>query len=232
MARSTGSGTDGGDHQASVDLRNRLPAVRDQGERSTCLAFAVTAAHEFARRGSPDTDDLSEDALYWGCKQVDGNWEPGSSFESARQALDQWGQPVEETWAYDEDRTDSGPYGPPDGVTPGDAAWFRGRLSQMALDLDGINDALRDGAPVAIGIVLTDGFYRPDDEGRIPGPKDQERLWEGHAVLVVGFLEDDGGYLIVRNSWGPDWGLDGYGLLPTEYFLRFGLAVWSAEVVV
>lgn len=44
-----------------ADMRSLLPPVRDQGERSTCRAFAVTGAHEFARAaGIPVTEHLSE----------------------------------------------------------------------------------------------------------------------------------------------------------------------------
>lgn len=43
----------------------------------------------------------------------------------------------------------------------------------------------------------------------------------GHAMLLVGYEDDDsvagGGYFIVRNSWGGDWGEAGYGKLPYAY---------------
>lgn len=50
-----------------------------------------------------------------------------------------------------------------------------------------------------------------------------EEFLGGHAMLVVGY-DDEGGYLIVRNSWVEQWGDNGYCYLPYEYYTN-GLIV-------
>jgi len=42
----------------------------------------------------------------------------------------------------------------------------------------------------------------------------------GHAILVVGYGQDDEGkqYFIVKNSWGTDWGEDGYAKIANSQF--------------
>jgi hypothetical protein len=79
-----------------VDLSGSLGPVRDQGNRGTCLAFATTAGHESTRLsdlGGPRTD-LSEELLYWACKQVDGNALPGRRPHLRRARLPIPGNPM------------------------------------------------------------------------------------------------------------------------------------------
>lgn len=46
-----------------------------------------------------------------------------------------------------------------------------------------------------------------------------------HEMLLVGYRDDrafaGGGFFIVRNSWGADWGRDGYGRIPYAYIECF-----------
>lgn len=53
-----------------------------------------------------------------------------------------------------------------------------------------------------------------------------DMTFEGyHAMLLVGYEDDGqspgGGYFIVRNSWGGDWGENGYGKMPYAYVELF-----------
>jgi C1A family cysteine protease len=82
-------------------------------------------------------------------------------------------------------------------------------------------------------------FLQTDTPGAIPFPCPNEMAEWGHAVMAVGY--DDArvivntrcgqqsqGALLIRNSWGEEWGDKGYGWLPYDYVLKgFALDFWS-----
>ena len=95
------------------------------------------------------------------------------------------------------------------------------------------------GLPSMFGFTVYSSINQASRTGRIPFPTRGERRRGGHAVDVVGYDDtmeiQNGnggrptkGALLIRNSWGREWGEAGYGWLPYDYVLR-GLAVdfWS-----
>ena len=80
--------------------------------------------------------------------------------------------------------------------------------------------------PVCVGLPLFEGcdgtdFQFPESvesDGRLVS---RNALKGVHEMLIVGFEEDrmvaGGGWFIVRNSWGADWGKGGYGRIPYAY---------------
>jgi len=76
-------------------------------------------------------------------------------------------------------------------------------------------------------VVISMGWYRefnrPNKDGILPAFK-RENFIGGHAVEVEGF-NNTKTHLIVKNSWGNGWGLNGRFMLPYEYFNDI---VWDA----
>ena len=68
--------------------------------------------------------------------------------------------------------------------------------------------------------------------GKVPMPKLNERNLGGHAVLAVGY-NDTTKRFIVRNSWGPDWALNGYFTMPYAYLTNSNLSddFWTIKLV-
>jgi hypothetical protein len=60
--------------------------------------------------------------------------------------------------------------------------------------------------------------YYENEEGQIVSLSQRKGM---HGLLVVGYVDDKawegGGYFIVRNSWGQDWGDKGYGKVSYAY---------------
>ncbi len=68
-----------------------------------------------------------------------------------------------------------------------------------------------------------------NSKGEFEFPQAGQAVLGGHAVVAVGY--DDArkigkhkGALKIRNSWGKQWGEEGYGWLPYRY-VEAGLAV-------
>jgi C1A family cysteine protease len=98
---------------------------------------------------------------------------------------------------------------------------------------------LAAGIPSMFGFFGFDSFSNADIPGGIPYPCPGEQSRWGHAIVAVGYDDNKKitntlcnkktkGALLIRNSWGPDWGDNGYGWLPYDYILSgYALDFWS-----
>jgi Papain family cysteine protease len=188
------------------------------------VAFAVTAAHEVERSaGVAVSEDLSEEALFWGCKLIDGNWTSGTSFDSAASALSATGQPLEGVWPYNPHRAAGISYDPP---CRSMTDWHKSGLERVSSDLASVRGEIDAGRPVVLGLTVFDTLFVPTPAGRIDPPTAESPARGRHAVLVVGHDTDA---LLVRNSWGPTCALGGYGWLTNEYAERHIREAWAIQ---
>lgn len=198
-----------------VDARNAAHPVPDQGHRPTCLAMAMTGAHEHAIESSANSGYLCAEYLHWASGSYPGGrGNPGA----ATAALCADGQPPADQWPYTETTDDAGTsYAPPTQVV---GPFARRNVATQVLDFDDLVKALRNGRWPILGLRVTNAFAAagagivlPDGPGRA-----------GHAVLLVGaarvvgdalnpHLSAGDHLLCVRNSWGGSWGNAGHKLI-------------------
>jgi hypothetical protein len=85
------------------------------------------------------------------------------------------------------------------------------RISQSGNVVDSMRRALLNG-PLAAAILIYENF--PDHVGTTEPYYPSDANIGGHAVCIVGYDAAAPGFWIVKNSYGDDWGEEGYTKLP------------------
>jgi len=88
-----------------------------------------------------------------------------------------------------------------------------------------MRQCLAEGYPFVFGFTVYEAFESAvvAKSGQLNLPGKNEQNVGGHAVCAVGY-DDRAGRLLVRNSWGADWGLGGYFTMPYDYAGNLNLA--------
>lgn len=198
-----------------TDLRPLFGPARDQGQRPTCLVFAASDAHAGLRA---DWQPLScEFAFYHAQRRSNRSPLQGATLESILEALRHDGQPAEAGWPYLTNLpADLDDWFPPANIAP----IFQRGGSACADALSGIIAKLDQNEPVILLMTLSPSFYAPTINGVVdPAHGEIPNLTLRHAVIAVGHGTINGSAtILIRNSWGEAWGINGYAWL-TERFL-------------
>lgn len=198
---------------AKYDLRtkNKLTAVRNQGSCGSCWSFAANAALESSLLPG-QTWDFSEQHLM---KKHGFVWGPckGGNLYMALAYMSQWLGPVKES---DLPYT----YLTRDMATPVQkhvqTAYFAPRRKSDT-DNTKIKNLVSKYGAVYVSMYYDGSCYNSATNAYYNANSEEG----GHAVSIVGWdntysrnnfvnIPSKNGAFIVRNSWGPDWGENGY----------------------
>jgi hypothetical protein len=209
----------------SIDLRPNCSDIKDQGNLGACSAFGSTELFNFVRNKNKLVSwNPSPLFTYYSTRKLT-NQEATDSGACVRDALKSTvkdGVAMERIWPYDISKFAENP---PQDVW--DNAEKHQTLQYLSIDSTNKNailNCLNEGYPFIFGIKLYQSFNSISVlfGGRVPEPnRNTEKLLGGHCMMAVGYLKnlDGSESIIVQNSWGKDWGDQGFCYIPMNYFM-------------
>lgn len=226
----------------SVSLISWFSPIEDQEELGSCTANAgVGLVEYFERRAFGKHIDASRLFLYKATRNLmQEKGDTGAFLRTTMGALVLFGVPPEEYWPYKIANFDKEPtafcYAFAQNYQP--MSYYRLDPPGTPADtlLNRIKTNLAAGLPSMFGFTVYSSIVQAGENGgKIPYPTKGDKIEGGHAIIVAGYDDkmkikntsvggsETTGAFLIRNSWGTDWGDNGYGWLPYEYVLK-GLA--------
>jgi C1A family cysteine protease len=204
----------------AIDLRSNCPDVYDQGELGSCTANAIAGSLEFDRRKQNLPDFIpSRLFIYYNERVMEGtvSSDSGAQIRDGIKSVAKIGAPSEADWPYDIAKFAA----QPPASAYADAKLDRAiRYLRVVQTLQQLQGCLAAGYPFVFGFTVYESFESPAvaTTGVMPMPAPNEKKLGGHAVMAVGY-DNTSRTMIVRNSWGTDWGQKGYFTMPYEFIL-------------
>ena len=219
----------GGDElPASVDLSDRMPPVGNQGIQQSCVAWSIAYAlksyQEKVELGQQYT--FSPSYIY---NQINNGMNAPTFVTDALNILSDQGVCQYDEMPYDENDWTT----KPSEASKVNAKKFRIDFWRRVniLDTKEVKAQLAAGYPVIIGADVSKEFI---NEGY---SKKADFVWKeagtpagGHCMLLVGY-DDQKAAFKVMNSWGKDWGDNGFGWIDYKFFpegVRYGFVAKDA----
>jgi len=216
-----------------------FPPVKDQQDTQACTGFALSTVIEYllrkAKRPEQENDLVSQFMLYFMARRYDeflGEEDTGSSLRGALKAWRNHGACLLDKWSDCLDEPQNGEW------------WYEAVTRPLGvyyainpLDLDAMQNALNEVGVIFASLQIHSGWNMLLDLPHQIQPKSyqieiatipiQSEPLGGHAIAILGYNKT--GFLI-QNSWGTEWGNQGYAVLSYKDWLANAMDAWVAQL--
>lgn len=224
----------------AAKLKHIHPPIYDQGAAGSCTANGGCAAIDYDHYTETGKFYFPSRMALYAATRVLENGAPGLLEDSGAAIRDtvkaavKYGVPPESMWSYD---VDNHLYVmPPKKVMAEALKWqtltyYRIPDGQVNL----IKQAIVNNHPIVFGAMLFDSFMSAETAKTgmvlMPNPY-KENPQGGHCMTIVCYKVINGiTYYGIRNSWGTNWGDNGIGWIPEEYFTHIqGGMYWISDL--
>jgi C1A family cysteine protease len=205
---------------SKIDLSIIMSPAYDQKSVGSCTGNSIAAAIEYNQiKQFKEYDFISSRLfIYYNERDMEGTImeDCGATIRDGIKVVNVFGVCKETFWPYDETKWM---------IKPTEAAYNEAILHR-SIDYSRLNNTnlnelkacLASGFPFVFGFQVYESFERPETarSGIQSIPKPGEACCGGHAVAAFGYDDEKQAFLI-RNSWSPKWGINGYFWMPYSY---------------
>jgi Papain family cysteine protease len=213
----------------TVDLRDKCPPVFDQENLESCTADTLISAYQF----NDQKFNGSRLFLHYNERfnNENINEDDKLSLSNSINVFKKYGVCQEQLWPYVDD-------GAKYKTKPSQQCYTNALPHRMIIvnnidhNLSSMKHCLVNGNPFVLGMMIYSSFESEEVEktGNVSIPDvDNEQFLGGHAVLCVGY-DNTKEQFIMRNSFGSEWGDNGYFYVSYEYLTSLTLTTDLWEI--
>ena len=216
------------------DLAGAFPPAFNQGDINSCTANAASAAlyYDMNKQKWRKPFVPSRLFIYYNERKIEDKLDESKygfqgapvSMRDCIKTIHTQGFCKESLWPYESNKIYTEPT-----AAVYDSAKLHKTYKYRRIDsnLKDLKSCLAEGYPFLLGLHVYQSFEDSETRktGIVPMPAEGETPIGGHAVLMVGY-DDAKQQFIFRNSYGEDWGDQGYGFMPYDFVMKYCFDFW------